>query len=78
MCYENRTCLRANDTPAAPLADQFDRRSGAEFGRGRLGWGSGAACAETAARVSKPATVGTIVRMSASIGSGGPNVRNNL
>ena len=26
-------------TPAAALAHQFDRRSGAEFGRARLGWG---------------------------------------
>src|ERR1700730_10219940 len=28
-------------TPPASLAHQFDRRGGAEFGPGRLGWGDG-------------------------------------
>ena len=31
--------MTAMPTPAAPLAGQFDRRSGTELGRARLGWG---------------------------------------
>jgi hypothetical protein len=44
-------------TPPASLAHQFDRRCGAEFNRGCLCRGERAACAETDARATKPASV---------------------
>ena len=63
--------------PSAALAHQFNRRCGAEFRWGRLDRGEGGGLCRYGRKDQQAGSVAIIVRISASIGTCGPNVRDN-